>query len=1310
VKDDRTLARLAVERGFLSQDQADQLLARPSGKPLLETVRDRGLLSDDQLRLLHDLLRARLTQARTALEQSARRPDDLLLGRLALEEGFLQPQDLEACLRELERSPDVPLGQLLVRRGHLATEDLLELLNEQSRRSQALPQFARYELRDRLGEGASAVVYRAWDRDLRRFVALKVLREPAGTSELVRQRFRREAQAAAGLAHPHVVTVHDAGEEGGHAFLVMELVEGRPFAESLARPGDLRARVALLEKAARGVAAAHQKGVVHRDLKPANILVTESGDPKVGDFGLAHLMDSELALTRTGTTLGTPLYMSPEQVQGRSDRISPRTDVYALGAMLYEVLAGDPPHPGATAHEIYESIIRDAPAPPRARNPAAPRDLETVALKALEKDPDRRYPDAGAFAEELARFLRGEPVRAQPASAAARAARWFRRRPGAAAVALAALAGALLGWQAFRSGRYDRAFRQGQEAWARGAADEAGAHFRRAAELLPGRPDAWVQAGRCALARGDLDAARRSWTRALEADPAHGPALFERGKQALCYGHELRPAPSKGTDSQRRRERSRAVSRPAPALLEDLRAARGLGPTERRFVDGAVALAEGRPADAAAALALYAGLNAWDAGAAALLGIACYEADDPAAAEERLTAALERHPRPAWFKARAEARFARGHFEQALEDFRRIDDAEGMGLALQALGRSAEARAEYRRAIERDPELARFYDPGFENLLLDDFESPAPSPAVWDVRGQPHAAGGYLRLESEAVDKNRWLPSLSARKTFERKPGRAFLVRGRGGLHRREGPAYLFSEKPHPFDYPVPGYGWYTSAESNFGLDVTYAAPLVGRETPLAWERVDSVDTSHVVVLRPQGAFYLLAGGRVSSPPRARLCYVADEGREPEFHFGLAASASQCWIDLARVDDLGGAWETPDGIALAVDSFARPDGPALGRAEKGDPGAWQAPSGAWRIASGELRGTGRDGLCLAPRGSADGWVEAKVRIPAGNAGAGLAFRARDPHHLMFLAGDETGLRLVKRVGGLDQDVGKLTGALTPEKTHDLRVRLDGRRFVVYLDGTPLTLKLPLEDADPGDTGGTGWGFVSRGDREVTFDDFRAWPLEVELPEGLFKKPAWARGPVIVSDSFDAPEDGALDGRQPVPGVYWSVRSGIWWVHRGKAGAKPAEGPGPGAAVLDVKKTSVDLEATLIPAGGDTRGEIGFLAGARFRDDGSMQDGVVAFVAWLRESEGYSPKVFIWERGQAREGMGLSVMKRVAPNRPLAFRLTLFGREATAYLDGAPVATATLSRAPTGTWAGLHTRYSAGVRWDDFVIRELHEFR
>jgi len=361
-----------------------------------------------------------LSDSKIALGAS---PEDRELSRIALDRNLIDVPLLEECLRTKEesrtRGEDVLLGELLVKKGGVKANDVIRLMKEQSRRREGCPSIPRYDIQGRAGEGATAVVYAAWDRELKRPVALKVLKGASVMSDLARHRFRREATAAAGILHPNVVSVYDVGEAEGQPYLVLELVDGKPLSEALAA-GDrsLNERVALLEKVARGVAAAHEKGVVHRDLKPQNILLGSGGLPKVADFGLAHLLNSETELTKTGTALGTPLYMAPEQVRGLADEISPRTDVYALGAILYEMATGHCPHVGGTLVEIYRKIVEEDPAPLRAVRPDLPRDLESMTLKAIEKNPSSRYADAGEFADDMRRFLAGEPVRAHPPGAA----------------------------------------------------------------------------------------------------------------------------------------------------------------------------------------------------------------------------------------------------------------------------------------------------------------------------------------------------------------------------------------------------------------------------------------------------------------------------------------------------------------------------------------------------------------------------------------------------------------------------------------------------------------------------------------------------------------------------------------------------------------------------------------------------------------------------------------------------------------------------------------------------------------------------
>ncbi|MEK7468842.1 MAG: bifunctional serine/threonine-protein kinase/formylglycine-generating enzyme family protein [Planctomycetota bacterium] len=304
---------------------------------------------------------------------------------------------------------------------------------------------SRFEMREELGRGGTAVVYAAFDKKLQREVAVKVLREESRGDAEMGIRFRREAEMAAKLTHPNIVTIYDVGWEEGRMILVMELIRGRTLAEALsANDVEIRKGAEILETVSRAVHYAHGTGIIHRDLKPGNLLLTPAGVPKVADFGLARKIDSETALTQSGTTLGTPWYMAPEQALGQSGLLSVRTDVYALGAILYHILTGRAPHQGDNAADVIRRVAYEDPLPPNALNPGVPRDLELVALRALEKDPARRYPDAASFADDLRRHLDGGRVLARPPSPARKAELWVRRHV-AAATAGAALVLALAG-------------------------------------------------------------------------------------------------------------------------------------------------------------------------------------------------------------------------------------------------------------------------------------------------------------------------------------------------------------------------------------------------------------------------------------------------------------------------------------------------------------------------------------------------------------------------------------------------------------------------------------------------------------------------------------------------------------------------------------------------------------------------------------------------------------------------------------------------------------------------------------------------
>jgi tetratricopeptide (TPR) repeat protein len=292
----------------------------------------------------------------------------------------------------------------------------------------------RYRVISRLGAGGMGVVYLARQERPDRAVALKVLRAAPGADDIRVSRFRSEADAAARLTHPNVVQVYEAGEDGV-AFIAMELVEGESLAERLARAALApRDAAGLLGQLSRAVHFAHTNGVIHRDLKPSNILLDRNGTPKVSDFGLARLLgDLDGDRTETGALLGTPGYMAPEQAGG-GKAVGPAADVYGLGAILYECLTGRPPFKAASVLDTLEQVRTREPIPPSRLQPGVPRDLQTICLKCLEKEPARRYASAGELADDLGRFLRGEPIEARPVGAATRVWKWVRRRPAPAAL------------------------------------------------------------------------------------------------------------------------------------------------------------------------------------------------------------------------------------------------------------------------------------------------------------------------------------------------------------------------------------------------------------------------------------------------------------------------------------------------------------------------------------------------------------------------------------------------------------------------------------------------------------------------------------------------------------------------------------------------------------------------------------------------------------------------------------------------------------------------------------------------------------
>jgi serine/threonine protein kinase/Flp pilus assembly protein TadD len=304
-------------------------------------------------------------------------------------------------------------------------------------------EFGDYELLEEIGRGGQGVVFRARQKNLNRIVALKVISLGQWASKEHLKRFRREAHAAASLDHPSIVPIYEVGEGDGSCYFSMKFVEGGQLDEVVRRaPMSIRHAAELIAKVARTVHYAHEHGILHRDIKPGNILLDQKGEPHLTDFGLARLVEAESTVTRTLEVLGTPSYMAPEQAVGNNAAISSATDVYGLGAVLYQLLTEHPPFAGGATYETIKLLLDTEPRPPRLLNPKVDRDLSTICLKCLEKDPKRRYSSAFALAEDLEHWLKHEPIQARHTGIFTRGKKWVRRNPAIAGLiaALVALA------------------------------------------------------------------------------------------------------------------------------------------------------------------------------------------------------------------------------------------------------------------------------------------------------------------------------------------------------------------------------------------------------------------------------------------------------------------------------------------------------------------------------------------------------------------------------------------------------------------------------------------------------------------------------------------------------------------------------------------------------------------------------------------------------------------------------------------------------------------------------------------------------
>ncbi|MBI3267857.1 MAG: serine/threonine protein kinase [Planctomycetes bacterium] len=528
--------------------------------------------------------------------------------------------------------------------------------------------FGRYRLLDHLGQGGMGTVWKAWDGALGRTVALKqLLYEGPGTGRAV-ERFLREARLAARLSHPHIVPIFDVGAIDGRHYLTMAYVEGRTFAAALtesssAKRGSaaaraeslagLRAEIGVLADVTEAVAFAHAAGVVHRDLKPANILLDLTGRPFVTDFGLAQEVAPPAGptppgtpaprLTGSGQALGTPAYMSPEQAHGDLARIGPRSDVWSLGVILYELLTGAVPFSGSSPWDVLAEVVGAEPQRPRARNPHAPAELEAVCLLALEKDPARRYAGADDFAAELRRWLHGEPVRARRHTLAYRVARWSVRRRApllaAAAAALCLLAMADRQWRQARAhadatrdllGEVERGVSDFERTVMRSssAPEIRRAFARHTLGLLdrlvadaPALGPAYAWRGRLLETIGERARADEDYDRGCAQAPASAMVWLLRGQSRVARVLATRRAPFAFSDSGRvflrlPKEEDPAEAARCAAGLADLEqmvrlasADPDLGERRLRIGRAMAAAARGRPEDWPVVLSLLSGLE-----------------------------------------------------------------------------------------------------------------------------------------------------------------------------------------------------------------------------------------------------------------------------------------------------------------------------------------------------------------------------------------------------------------------------------------------------------------------------------------------------------------------------------------------------------------------------------------------------------------------------------------------------------------------------------------------------------------------------
>jgi serine/threonine protein kinase/Tfp pilus assembly protein PilF len=544
-----TVASLSVGSDAVVQAPADNdatILATPDGSPNAALASDS--FNDATINLPQGAAQEEARPSDPVNDNTLESPPDLPFASsgFAVDSPFTHVNDLMDSESEKDFS-DIPAG---------------------THRGDAKPKarVANYEILGVLGRGAVGVVYKARQLGLNRLVALKMLLagRHAGQRELMR--FRIEAEAVARLRHPNIVQVYEVGEHDGLPFFSLEFVEGGSLYQKMdGKPLPPRDAARILETLARAMHYAHEHNIIHRDLKPANVLLTCDGIPKITDFGLAKRLEhnEKSSKTRTGTLMGTPSYMSPEQAAGRTRDIGPLSDQYTLGAILYEMLTGRPPFLGATLLETVIQVRTREPVPPTQLQATTPHDLEVICLKCLQKEPGKRYAHAGELADDLRRFLDGEPIRARPVSLWERSWRWCRRNPRIASlyasvcvlVLLLALSGSGLTLRLLREKQaLTRIGDQAEERMVQAAAAISGGDVQSAKNLLDWSDPLWENAS-------ELSEKRDRWQKLKESieDYRQFKELLDKARYAYIYG---------GRTSRKHKERGREYCQKLLALYD----------------------------------------------------------------------------------------------------------------------------------------------------------------------------------------------------------------------------------------------------------------------------------------------------------------------------------------------------------------------------------------------------------------------------------------------------------------------------------------------------------------------------------------------------------------------------------------------------------------------------------------------------------------------------------------------------------------------------------------------------------------------